>query len=131
MSEFKVMIVEDNRQFAGTIQHFFEKKGVFQICGVAHNAQEAIRLLKSVTTDIILLDMVMPQSDGFVLLEYLHKLTETPKPEVIVLTSLNQESVIQRTSNLGAAYYMAKPISLEDLHARCLDVIGFRQRFGP
>ena len=126
MRELKAMIVEDNKQFAEAIQRFFAMKEVFQICGVAHNSLEAISLLRNVSPDVILLDLVMPQSDGFVLLEYLHNLVEAPKPEIIVLTSLNHESVIQRASDLGAAYYMAKPISLEDLHARCLDVVGIR-----
>lgn len=126
MRELKVMIVEDNKQFAEAIQRFFSMKEVFQICGIAQNSLEAINLLKSVSPDIILLDLVMPQSDGFVLLEHMHNLMEVSKPEIIVLTSLNHESTIQRASDLGAAYYMAKPISLEDLHARCLDVIGFR-----
>jgi two-component system response regulator (stage 0 sporulation protein A) len=125
MPEWKILIVEDNRQFADAVSHFFRMKKTFMICGVAQNAIEAISLLSSATPDLILLDLVMPQSDGFVLLEYLHNRPE-PKPDVIVLTSLNHESVIQKASDLGTAYYMVKPVSLEDLYARCIDIIGFR-----
>jgi two-component system, response regulator, stage 0 sporulation protein A len=121
-----IMVVEDSRQFAKAIQSFFSIKNIFRISGIAHNSLEAIELLKTLHPDIILLDLVMPHSDGFVLLEYLNATNEGQKPDVIVLTSLNHEAIIKRASDLGASYYMAKPVSLEDLHARCMDLRGIR-----
>jgi two-component system response regulator (stage 0 sporulation protein A) len=121
----RILIVEDNRLFAEAVGEFFAHKNTFTVVGIAQNSLQAADMLNSTNPDLILLDLVMPQSDGFVLLEHLYRLHDAPKPKVIVLSSLNHEAVIQRACALGACYYMAKPLRLQDVHARCLDVLRF------
>jgi len=128
MSErFQVMFVEDNQQLVNTMASFFLRKNVIGVCGIAQNSLEAIEMLKKNEPDVIVMDLVMPKSDGFVLLEYLKEDHTGKRPEVIVLSSLNHEAIIKRACDLGAIYYMVKPFSLDDLHERVLNFLSIRQ----
>lgn len=122
----RVMIVEDNLQLAESIRSFFVKKNAIEVSGIAFNSLEAIEMLKTTRPDIILMDLVMPRSDGFVLLEHLNTWEHEKKPEVIVISSLSHEVIIKRACELGAIYYMVKPFSMEDLHERVLHILGIR-----
>lgn len=122
----QVMIVEDNAQVAEAIQIYFEKKNLIRVTGIAFNALEAIELLKTTSPDVIILDLVMPRSDGFVLLEYLNTTGYGKKPEVIVLSALSNEAIIRRACDLGAIYYILKPFSMQGLYDRVQDICGVK-----
>lgn len=127
MTEFvRIMIVEDNPQLIDSIRSYFTKKNDIEVVGIAFNSLEAIELMKTVSPDLIIMDLVMPKSDGFVLLEFLHESKAEKKPEVIVLSALSHETIIKRACELGAIYYMVKPFAMEVLYERVQDVIGMR-----
>ena len=124
---FQVMLVEDNIELSKAIKSYFDIRKDIEIKSIAYNSLQAIDLLKSDIPDLIVLDLVMPYADGFVLLEHL-KENEYPKnPEIIVLSSLNHEAIIKRACDYGAIYYMAKPFSMEDLHERILSILNRRR----
>jgi len=123
----QAMIVEDNRQLAESIRSFFVMKNVMEVVEIASDSLDAIEKLKACGPDVIILDLVMPRSDGFVLLEYLNTLQGKSKPEVLVLSSLGHETIIKRACALGAVYYMLKPFSMEDLHERVVHIAGLRE----
>lgn len=125
---FQMLIVEDNQQLANSVAAFFLRKNVIGVCGIAQNSLEAIEMLNTNGPDVIVLDLVMPKSDGFVLLEYLKYRHGGKKPDVIVLSSLNHETIIQKACELGAIYYMVKPFNMEDLHDRVLDILSMRPK---
>ena len=103
------------------ISKYFTQKGGVEIVGIAYNSLEAMELLKFKTPDIIVLDIVMPNSDGFILLKYLDAHDCYQNLDVIVLSSLNNDVVIQETVKLGASYYMTKPFKLDLLYNRILE----------
>ncbi len=123
---FQVMLAEDNIELSKAIKSYFDIKKDIEINAIAHNALEAIELLRSDMPDLIVLDLVMPYADGFVLLEHLKENAYAKTPEVIVLSSLNHEAIIKRACDYGAIYYMAKPFSMEDLHDRILNILNRR-----
>lgn len=123
----QAMIVEDNRQLAESIRSFFVMKNVMEVVEIASDSLDAIEKLKACGPDVIILDLVMPRSDGFVLLEYLNTLQSKSKPEVLILSSLGHETIIKRACALGAVYYMIKPFSMEDLHERVLSIAGIKE----
>lgn len=124
----RVMIVEDNPQIADSIRNYLTKKNEIEVVGIAFNSLEAIELLKTAIPDLIILDLVMPKSDGFVLLEFLQRSKFEKTPEVIVLSAVSSEIIIKRACALGAVYYMIKPFSMGVLYERVQDVIGMRTR---
>lgn len=125
MSQKKqVMIVEDNLQIVQSISQFFCMKNKIQVCSTASNALEAIDLMNTMMPDAVILDLVMPKSDGFVLLEHLNSHDHEKKPVIIIISSLSHQAVIQRACDLGASYFIAKPFSMEVLHERVLNFLN-------
>ncbi len=123
---FHVMLVEDNVQLSQSIKSFFNMKKDIEISWIAQNSLKAIEMFEDGMPDLIILDLVMPHADGFVLLEHLKENEYENKPEVIVLSSLNHEAIIKRACEYGAIYYMAKPFSMVDLHDRIMSILTIR-----
>lgn len=99
-----ILIVEDEHPIARTLQLKLEHNGFAAVC--AANGEEALTILSSTAIDLILLDLVMPIMDGFVVLEELKKKKNTPP--IIVLTNLGQDDDAKRCLALGAQEYIIK-----------------------
>lgn len=102
----KVLIADDDTFF----QKFYSsqlKESGFEV-EVAINGIEALQKLKSFKPDLMLLDLIMPEKDGF---EVLSEKAEDPTIKnipVIIFSTLGQEKDIQRTKDLGAQGYINK-----------------------
>ena len=79
-----------------------------EVVGEAGNGQEALDKLATVTTDVVLLDIRMPQMDGIELAQHLSKL---PKPPVVIFTTAYDAYAI-KAFDLHAIDYLLKPIRL-------------------
>lgn len=105
-----ILIVEDNRGINDLI-----KKALTQIghhCFQAYYGMEAIRLTQQQPIQLILLDIQLPDSDGFSLIK------ELPDLPVIYLTAKNDVSDRVKGLNLGAEDYITKPFAMDELLAR-------------
>lgn len=100
----KILIVEDEHPIATTLNLKLESHG-YAIVQVA-NGTEALHALKKDTIDLILLDLVMPEMDGFSVLAELKK--QNNRTPIIVLTNLGQDDDAKRCKDLGAHDYFIK-----------------------
>lgn len=100
----KVLVAEDEKPLAKALNLKLTKMG-FLVSGV-FNGSDAIKALQKESFDFILLDLIMPEKDGFkVLSELQAKKNNTP---VAVLSNLGQEEDIKRAKSLGALAYFVK-----------------------
>lgn len=108
----KILIVEDERPISDLIKMNLEDAGFDCIC--AYDGLTAANILEDRTFDLILLDIMLPNIDGYELLEYI-KPMHTP---VIFLTA--KASIKDRVAglNLGAEDYIIKPFEISELLAR-------------
>ena len=118
MEAIKVLIADDNREFCEVLEEFFHDQQDFVLSGVAHNGQETLQLIQEQEPDIVILDIIMPHLDGIGVLEKLQVLNFEPRPKIVILTALGQESMTMRSVELGADYYILKPFDLEVLGNR-------------
>jgi len=109
----KVLIADDNREFCELLSSFIGQKEGLEIVGVANNGIEAIEMIHEHRPDLVVLDIIMPQLDGIGVLENLAGAGK--KPKVIMLTVFGQESVIRRSVELGADYFILKPVDFNML----------------
>ena len=116
-----ILIVEDEKPISNLIRLSLTKEGYR--CACAYDGAAAADLLEHNTYDLILLDVMLPQVDGFELMEYIRPL-EIP---VIFLTA--KASVADRVKGLrlGAEDYIVKPFEVIELLAR-IDVVLRRYR---
>ena len=124
IEKVKVIIVDDNRAILHELANYLQGQGDIEISGIAENAREASELIRLTRPDIVLTDLIMPVSDGFCLLESVREGVFGYKPMCIVMSALNREDIIERTLELGASYYMVKPVQASALYKRIGDLTG-------
>ncbi|KIX20194.1 transcriptional regulator [Flavobacterium sp. 316] len=109
----KILIVDDEPNIIMSLEYTF-KKNNFEVF-IARDGQEALDILKNQIPDVIILDVMMPNVDGYATLEEINNDKKLDNCKVIFLSAKNKESDIQRGIDLGASAYMTKPFSLKKL----------------
>ena len=115
MMKTKVMVCDDNREFANYLKEYIELQDDFEVVGIAYDGIEACELMPKCEPDYVILDIIMPRLDGLGVLEKMSEIYESKLPLVIVLSAVGQDRVTQRALNLGAEYYVIKPFDMEVL----------------
>lgn len=100
----KILIVEDEKPMILALELKLENAG-FRT-KTASNGAEALKILSKEKFDLILLDLVLPEKDGFAVLSEMRGRGD--ETAVIVLSNLGQKEDIKRTKELGAANYFVK-----------------------
>jgi CheY-like chemotaxis protein len=113
---FSILLVDDDELMAREhLKVCGELDGV-RVIGVAKNGAEALKLVKTMAPDLVLLDLVMPDVDGFVALRLLMK--GLPNSRVAVLSSRAEEpEVREHCRQSGAVATLMKPLSAPALEA--------------
>lgn len=102
----KVLIIEDEEMLVNMYISKFTKEG-YQ-AEKALNGRIGLEQAKNIKPDIILLDIMMPEIDGFMVLKDLKNDIATKNIPVIMLTNLGQEEDIAKGNQLGATDYLVK-----------------------
>ena len=123
MSEkIKVLVSDDNQDFAKTLVSYLSKDEDLEIVGTARDGQEAYDKILETKPDIALLDIIMPHLDGLGVLEKLNSANLDKKPMCIILSAVGQDKITQRAIELGAQYYIVKPFDISILIKRIKDL---------
>lgn len=109
----KILIVDDEPNIVMSLEYTF-KKNNFQVF-IARDGQEALDILKNALPDIIILDVMMPNVDGYNTLEQIKSDKRLKHTKVIFLSAKNKEKDIEKGLSLGADLYMTKPFSVKKL----------------
>jgi DNA-binding response OmpR family regulator len=114
----RILVVDDEERMVRFIRMNLEHDG-FQV-SEAFNGKQAIQKIRDVTPDLILLDVMMPDLDGFEVLETVREVSKVP---VIMLTAKGEEDDRVRGLELGADDYVTKPFSPRELVSRVKAVL--------
>jgi two-component system KDP operon response regulator KdpE len=114
----RILVVDDEERMVRFIRMNLEHDG-FQVVE-AFNGRQAIQKLRDTTPDLILLDVMMPDIDGFEVLETIREGSTVP---VIMLTAKGEEDDRVRGLELGADDYITKPFSPREMVSRVKAVI--------
>ena len=114
-----ILIVEDNKELAVEVYDFLCNVGY--ICKIANTCSDALEELNSNDYDAMLLDLGLPDGDGFEVLKALRKTKS--KTAVIVITARGELDDRINGLDLGADDYLTKPFALTELSARLFAVI--------
>jgi two-component system, response regulator, stage 0 sporulation protein A len=120
----KVMIVDDDPHFAEELRCHLCQDERFDVIGVAHDGYEALKLLKVLNPDVILLDLIMPKLDGFGMLQLAYHTDVLKNKKVIVMSETSEDNIVQYAIRLGASYFMYKPFTYETLSQRIHLIAG-------
>lgn len=87
-----ILIVDDNMAFRSFARRLLDAEG-FHVIGEAEDGESAIRAARELAPDVVLLDVVLPDIDGF---SVCSRLTETERPPAVVMTSSRGVSTYRR-----------------------------------
>ena len=90
----------------------------------ANGGQEALDMMAAEKPSLVLLDLMMPNVDGFDVLAALSKSEETSNIPVVILSALNSESDIEKALSNGAKDFVTKPILMDKLLNCILRTLG-------
>lgn len=107
-----ILIVEDEKPISNLIRISLKKAGY--LCSCAYDGAEAADILETQRFDLILLDIMLPEIDGFSLMEYIRPMGIP----VIFLTARNAVSDRVKGLEMGAEDYLVKPFEIIELLAR-------------
>jgi len=117
-SNTKILVIEDEERMARFVRLNLEQDG-FQV-SEALNGREGLDKLRTFMPDLVLLDVMLPDLDGFELLKMIREIDNVP---VIMLTAKGEEEDKVRGLELGADDYVTKPFSPRELVSRVKAVL--------
>lgn len=106
-----ILVADDNIALCNGIRDFINEKDGLEVVAIAHNGIDAIRLIETTAPDFVLLDIVMPELDGFGVLGAL----ENKRCVVIMMSQLATDGFVQKSMQYGASYFLAKPFDYNTL----------------
>jgi len=116
--KYRILVVDDEKRMVGFIRLNLEQDGFIVI--EAYNGTQALDRLRDSLPDLILLDVMMPDMDGFEVLQTIREISAVP---VIMLTAKGEENDKVKGLELGADDYVTKPFSPRELVSRVKAVL--------
>lgn len=105
-----VLLADDYQNFSEDLSQYLETQPDIQVVGKAYNGQEAYDKISSLSPDVVVMDMFMPQLDGLSVLKKINN-SDNPKKPVCIVTSISGSgNIMNNAISAGAAYYVLKPI---------------------
>lgn len=90
----------------------------------ANNGKQALEIIKTEKPDLVLLDAMMPEMNGFDVCNTVRNILGIKDVYILMLTAKGQEFDKQRGNDVGVNYYMTKPFDLDDLFEKVVNVLG-------
>ena len=118
-TSLKILIVDDNEQITKMLTTFLELKQ--HICTIANDGKEGLELIKENNNDVVLLDLAMPEFDGYAVIKDLEDNNLLKDRKIIVFTAstITQEE-LDKLVDRGVKSYILKPIDIDTLLYRII-----------
>ncbi|WP_225307099.1 response regulator [Adhaeribacter soli] len=107
-----IALVDDHKIVRDGIKALLKDENI-NVIGEASNGAALIKLLEEITPDLIIMDMNMPEQDGFLTMQKIRE--KNPEQKVMVLSMHDNEKYVARMLQLGASGYALKNIGKEEL----------------
>ncbi|MBP6430283.1 MAG: response regulator [Ferruginibacter sp.] len=109
----KILVVDDDPYILMSLEYLMKKNGYDVI--VARNGTEALALLNTHVPHVVLLDIMMPDVDGYEICKIIKKSAVLNTCKVVFMSAKTKEADIKKGYDLGASLYIKKPFSTRDL----------------
>ena len=117
-----VLLADANEEFRALVRKIIDETEEFTVVGSVGDGAEALRLARQEAPDLLLMDVLLPGLDGFGVLKQLRELEKPPK--VILISAFCSDSVVSEAVELGANYFMFKPVEENALLDRMRALFG-------
>ena len=118
----KLLAVDDSLSFLEFVRNILSRRGYAVL--TASNGEDAVRLAYAEQPKLILLDIQMPDPDGFDVLSRLKQVPDTSAIPVIMMTGQREEADVRKALALGVQGYIVKPFETSDLLGRIYRILN-------
>ncbi len=125
MEKIKIAIIDDSQQMKNIAEEHFKNSDKYDLVYADGNGAAAFAEIESLKPDVVLLDLVLPNKDGFAVLAEIQALENAPK--VIITSALTGDNFVHKAMQLGACDYVVKPCDLKVLDERILSVYSLNK----
>lgn len=109
----KILVVDDDPYILLSLEFLMKKEG-FDV-KVARNGSEALEIINNDIPVLVLLDIMMPDVDGYAICKHIKATKKLKDIKVIFLSAKSKDIDVQKGYDLGAALYVTKPFSTREL----------------
>ncbi len=115
------LYIADNEENSKIFEYFNNSES-FEVVGSANDGQKVVQDVEELQPDVLILEVVLSNLDGFGVVEKL-KTLKGKMPKVFFVSNLSHSGFVAKAIQSGASYFMVKPISPENLESRILEVL--------
>ncbi len=102
---------------------YFKGKEGFEVVGSSSDGEEVTNSVIKLQPDILVMEVMLSKLDGFAVFEKIKVLKEKT-PKVIFISSLSHSGFVTKALQMGASYFMIKPINAENLESRINEILS-------
>ena len=117
-----ILIVDDEPNIVMSLEFLMRKNG-YQV-GIARNGTEALAAIAETPYDLVLLDVMMPDVDGYQVCRQLRQHPDRADTKVIFLSAKSREADVQKGYEVGADLYIPKPFSTRQLMEKVRELLS-------
>ncbi len=118
----KILIADDEHKILMSLEYSFKKTG-YEVF-IARDGTEVLEFLKTLIPDVILLDIMMQNLDGYSTLEKIRENEVLNNTKILFLSAKNNPKDIERGLEMGADAYVTKPYSIKKLIQQIEELLG-------
>jgi len=124
MKQLKIVIADDSAMIRELLQHTLTQVGGIAVVGEAENGAEAIRLVRELKPDLMVLDISMPRMSG---IEVIKEIRKDDQSTVIVILTADVSPFIQEVCLKGGANFFLSKTEIDELVEICRLELVFKQ----
>ena len=102
---------------------YFKGKDSFEVVGSSSDGEEVVNSAIKLQPDVLVMEVMLSKLDGFAVFEKIKVLKEKT-PKVIFISSLSHSGFVTKALQMGASYFMIKPINAENLESRINEILS-------
>ena len=116
-----VLVVDDDPYILMSLEFLMKKEG-YDV-KVARNGSEALAIINEDIPGLVLLDIMMPDMDGYAICKHIKSTKKLKEIKVVFLSAKSKESDIQKGYDMGASLYITKPFSTREVMKKIKDLL--------
>ncbi len=117
-----ILIVDDEPNIVMSLEFLMRKNG-YRV-GIARNGTEALAAIAETPFDLVLLDVMMPDVDGYQVCQQLRQRPDCAATKVVFLSAKSRDADVQKGYDVGADLYVPKPFSTRQLMEKVRELLA-------